>query len=75
VDPQSIKENYLERFRDHATQVSDICGTLGVDIFDFTSERPLELALFDFMQARMRRGRTIHHRASFAPTKGASTAP
>jgi uncharacterized protein (DUF58 family) len=76
VDPQAIKETYLKRFREHASQVSDICGTLGIEIFDFTSDRPLELALFDFMQARMRRGKTVHHRASFAPqSSGASATP
>ena len=74
VDPQSIRDKYLARFRDHASQLSEICGALGVDMFDFTSDRPLEMALFDFMQARMRRGRTIRHRASFAPSKGAGTA-
>jgi uncharacterized protein (DUF58 family) len=76
VDPQSVKDTYLERFRAHAAQVSDICGTLGIEIFDFTSEQPLELALFDFMQARLQRGKRVHHRTSFAPkSRGASAEP
>jgi uncharacterized protein (DUF58 family) len=62
VDPQEIRQNYLDRFRQHSRQVAEICGGLGIDCSEFTTDRPLELAMFDFMQARARRGRTVSRR-------------
>ena len=70
VDPPEIRSRYLERFGDHARQVEQICGGLGINFSVFTSERPLELALFDFIRARMRRGRFLSRRSQAASPRG-----
>ena len=62
VDPGSIRRDYLRRYGEHAAAVGEICGNLGIDYYHFTSDRPLELALFDFVSSRLRRGRPIARR-------------
>jgi uncharacterized protein (DUF58 family) len=62
VDPDEVRQQYLHNFAEHARQLEEICGSLGVDLFEFTTQRPLEMALFDFMQARQRRGRSVARR-------------
>jgi hypothetical protein len=39
--------------------LSGICHRLGIDLYDLTTDRPLELALFDLLHARLRRGRQV----------------
>ncbi len=64
VDPREIRGQYLERFAEHSRIIQEICGGLGIDLSEFATDRPLELALHDFIQARMRRGRTVARRQS-----------
>ena len=68
VDPTSIRADYLRRFREHAAEVERICTGLGIDYFSFTTARPLELMLLDFVGARLRRGKRIARRR--APRTG-----
>jgi uncharacterized protein (DUF58 family) len=69
VDPQVAEREYQRRFAEHAGELNRICNELGIDLFEFTTERPLELALFDFIQARMRRGRIVARRQQRAPAR------
>ncbi len=62
VDPQAIRSEYMRRSAEHAQAVEEICGGLGIDLCDFTTDQPLELAMFDFLQTRLRRGRSVSHR-------------
>ena len=62
VDPGSVRSEYLRRYREHAATIEQICGNLGIDYYHFTSDRPLELALFDFVSSRLRRGRQVARR-------------
>jgi uncharacterized protein (DUF58 family) len=63
VDPQTVRERYLQRFTDHAEAISRICNRLGVDSYRLSADQPLELALFDFLNSRLRRGRqTVRRR-------------
>ena len=57
VDPQSVRTQYLQRFSEHEAQVKEICANLGVDFCRFTIDQPLELALFDFVNTRLQRGK------------------
>jgi hypothetical protein len=41
----------------HMAAAQRICQKLGVVYHSFTTARPLELALFDFLRSRMQRGR------------------
>jgi hypothetical protein len=64
VDPDAAREEYLQRFADHARAVTTACSSLGIDYYEMTTERPLELILFDFLSARLRRGRQIARRTA-----------
>jgi uncharacterized protein (DUF58 family) len=68
IDPESAREEYLRRFAAHAAEVERACVDLGVDYEAITTDRPLELVLFDFLKARMRRARRPGQRN--APGRG-----
>ena len=62
VDPEGVRTDYLERFTEHQKAIQKTCANLGIDYYQLTTDQPLELALFDFMHARMRRGRQVARR-------------
>lgn len=64
VDPTAVRDEYLRRFEAHATDLRTICSSLGVDLISMSTDEPLERTLFDFLQARLRRGRQVMRRAS-----------
>ena len=71
VDPQTVRTRYLERFSEHAAAIQRACSRLGIDYYPLGSDRPLELALFDFLNARLRRGRqTVRRRRPARPVTG-----
>jgi uncharacterized protein (DUF58 family) len=57
VDPAAAREQYLKNFRQHAEQIRQVCRELGIDQYDAATTRPLELALFDFLRARLHAGK------------------
>lgn len=59
VDPQLVREGYVRKFQAHREALTQACTRLGVDVYDMQTDQPLELALFDLLSARLRRGRTI----------------
>ncbi|MEM7234906.1 MAG: DUF58 domain-containing protein, partial [Planctomycetota bacterium] len=69
VDPDAIRKDYLRRFQEHADAVETICGNLGVELQVLRTDQALELALFDFVSARLRRGRTVR-RQGMVPGAG-----
>jgi uncharacterized protein (DUF58 family) len=68
VDPGVARVEYLRRFAAHAAEIERSCVELGIDHESITTDRPLELVLFDFLRARMRRGRRPGRRV--APGRG-----
>jgi uncharacterized protein (DUF58 family) len=70
VDPQVARQRYLERFNAHAADMKRACSQLGIDFYDLTTDRPFEMALFDLMNARMRRGRTTARRQALVRPSG-----
>ena len=66
VDPEAVRGDYLRRFQEHAAATTEMCNALGIDFTQLSTERPLELALFDFLRARSRRGRPTGRRAAAA---------
>jgi len=62
VDPELVRRRYQERFAEHAAALKTTCHRLGIDLYDLPTNRPLELALFDLLNSRMRRGRRISRR-------------
>lgn len=57
IDPADARQGYLRRFAAHAEEIERSCVDLGIEYQSLTTDRPLELVLFDLLKARMRRGR------------------
>ena len=57
IDPRSAADVYRSRFAAHAADVRKECVGAGADFEQVTTDRPLELVLFDLLRARARRGR------------------
>lgn len=62
VDPDGIRDRYREKFAAHAATLREICSRLGVDLYDLPTDQPLEHALFDLLNSRMRRGKQVSRR-------------
>jgi uncharacterized protein (DUF58 family) len=57
VDPAAARGEYLRRFAAHAAEVERACVDLGVEYASIATDQPLELVLFNFLRARLRRER------------------
>ncbi len=57
IDPTVARRDYLQKLQAHIAAVRQICEKLGVSYHQWSSDRPLETALFDFLKARMQRGK------------------
>jgi uncharacterized protein (DUF58 family) len=57
IDPVAARAGYLQKFEAHAEALRAICRKLGVSFHELTTDQPLEFALFEYLQARMRKGR------------------
>ncbi len=68
LDPRLARERYLRKFNEHNDALSRICHQQGIDLYDLPTDRPLELALFDLLNARMRRSRMVARRQG--PARG-----
>jgi hypothetical protein len=53
---RAARRNYLQRLDAHNSAARSACEKLGITYHRFTSDQPLELALFDFLRSRMQRG-------------------
>jgi len=59
IDPGSARKEYLRKLESHCAQLRSACQRLGLAYNRLSTDRPLELALFDFLRARMQLGRRI----------------
>lgn len=59
VDPAQIRKDYLHRLETHNASAQRICQKLGIGYYRFGTDRPLELALFEFLRERMQRGKKL----------------
>lgn len=71
VDPKSIRESYLQKFNAHASELQRACDGLGIELVNLRTDQALELALFDFLAARARRGKTVARRGAASGGGGA----
>ena len=53
LDPEAVRHEYLRRLGAHNLAVETTCSKLGIGYRRFGTDRPMELALFDFLRARM----------------------
>jgi len=57
VDPQAIRSEYLRRLGEHLGGVTAMCDKLGIEYHRWPTDKPLELALSDFLRGRAERGK------------------
>ncbi|MEO7411712.1 MAG: DUF58 domain-containing protein [Opitutaceae bacterium] len=57
IDPSTARASYVEKIKAHSAALKAVCQKLGATHYQLMSDQPLELALFEFLQERMRRGR------------------
>ena len=69
IDPPVARANYVQKLTTHCDALKAMAQKLGISYHRFTTAQPLETVLFEFLQARMRRGRRIARAA--APRGGA----
>jgi uncharacterized protein (DUF58 family) len=62
LDPDVIRKDYQRKLENHNLRVETACRQLGIAFHRLLTSRPLELALFDFLRSRSRRGRRINRR-------------
>jgi len=55
IDPSTARGEYQRRFSEHQQQVEQTCRKLGIDFFQFTTERPIEMVLFDYLSWRIQK--------------------
>jgi uncharacterized protein (DUF58 family) len=56
VDPAVAKENYLKNMEAHQAMVKSTCERLGMEYHWCPTDRPLELALYEFVSNRSKQG-------------------
>lgn len=59
IDPAAARPGYLQKFEAHNAGLQATCRKLGVAHHQLSTAQPLEIALFEFLQQRMRRGRQV----------------
>lgn len=59
VDPATARKDYLRKLESHCAHLRSICQKLGVAYHLLDTSRPLEVALFEFLRARMQMGRRV----------------
>jgi uncharacterized protein (DUF58 family) len=57
IDPATARKEYLRKLNAHVAAIRSACRKLGIGYSHFATDRPLELALFDFLRERMQRGK------------------
>jgi uncharacterized protein (DUF58 family) len=62
IDPVTARKSYLQRLEAHNANIQSACRRLGIGYRRLTTDRPLELALFDFLRERMQRGKLVRRR-------------
>jgi uncharacterized protein (DUF58 family) len=67
IDPAAARATYQRRLREHGEGVEAICRKLGFAFHRVLTDRPLDLALLDFLRSRARRSKLIRRRQQRAP--------
>jgi uncharacterized protein (DUF58 family) len=63
IDPPAARTEYVRKFEAHRSALLAICQKLGISYHELPTAQPLEIALFEFLQERMRRGRQFRRAA------------
>ncbi len=65
LDPAMARREYLKKLEAHNAAAQAVCEKLGISYYRFPTDRPLELALHDFLRGRMRRGHKAKRSGSY----------
>ena len=68
VDPQAARQRYQARFTEHARDLARICSQSGMDYYELTTDRPLDLALVELLNSRMQRRQLARRRTPLRST-------
>jgi len=68
IDPLAARKEYQKKFQAHCAAIQAICQKLGMGYHRFATDRPLELALFDFLRLRTEGGKRIKRRGGRGPS-------
>jgi uncharacterized protein (DUF58 family) len=71
LDPEAARDGYVRRLEAHRESLRGVCRKLGLGCHLLTTDRPLELALFSFLQEREQRQRGARQ---VRTSKGGATA-
>jgi uncharacterized protein (DUF58 family) len=58
IDPKAARQEYQRKLEAHSAALRATCQRLGIPCYRLGTDRPLELALFDFLRERMQRRRS-----------------
>ncbi len=64
IDPAAARAEYVKKLDAHCAALRATCSKLGIGYHLISTAQPLEIALFDFLQQRMRRGRQFRRTGS-----------
>lgn len=62
IDPAVARKTYQRKLKDHIAAIESICLSLGIDCHLMPTDRPMELALLEFLQHRMRTSKRVLRR-------------
>jgi uncharacterized protein (DUF58 family) len=69
LDPALVRAGYQSRLAEHCRSAEAVCQKLGASFHRLVTDRPLELALVDFLRGRTRRNKLVRRRVpSFSST-------
>ena len=59
IDPAVARAEYLRRLKSHNDALAAVCHRLGTGYRSFSTDRALELAMFDFLRERTQRAKPV----------------
>jgi uncharacterized protein (DUF58 family) len=62
IDPAVAGRQYAERLSDHRAGVRRACARQGIEYHELATDRPLDLALFDYLRGRLEHSRKARAR-------------
>src|SRR5665213_480183 len=62
LDPETVRAEYQRKLHAHGLGVETICRKLGFAFHRVVTNEPMDIALFNFLQSRNRRGKLIRRR-------------
>ena len=64
IDPAAARREYLRKLGAHLAIARQVCERLGAGYHLVRTDTPLEIALFDFLRARMQSTKKVHWKAT-----------